>query len=64
MVRLEMVDSLNFQCRFSDLKTRNFPKHTNAARSRPFSVSGREPPRSVGGIPSHFGRSPSSPSRR
>lgn len=70
-LRLEIVDSLNFQRRSCDLKARNFPKYATSARSRSFSVRsvssslfGGESPRSVGGLPRLFGRNPSSPSRR
>jgi len=71
VVRLEVVDSSNFQRRSGDLKARNFPKYATSARSRSFSrrktsvsLSGGESPRMVGGLPRGFGRSPSSPSRR
>lgn len=71
MVRLEVLDSSNFQRRSCDLKARNFPRYATSARSRSFSArSVSNSPSSGasrwmdGGRPRRFGRSPSSPSRR
>ena len=38
MVRLEVLDSSNFQRRSCDLKARNLPRYATSARSRSFSA--------------------------
>ena len=45
VLRLEVLDSSNFQRRSCDFKARNFPKYATSGRSRSFGTDAR-----VGGI--------------